>query len=68
MKSLVLAESRIPLKLMLSSADSESYYVRGGLGLTPFFFQFDERRKDPNTTISGPCSSHDLNMGFCGIK
>ena len=33
--------------------DPESF-VRGGPTLTAFFFQFDEGRMDPNTTIRGP--------------
>ena len=53
MKSLVLAESRIPLKLMLSRADPESYYVRGGPSLTPFFFSLMKKGRIQIPLLAG---------------
>ena len=38
-----------------STADPESFF-RGGPTLT-MFFKFDNRREDPNTTLSGPSSA-----------
>ena len=51
--------------LSCTCADPESF-VRGGGGRVPilttfFWFLFDEERKDPNTTISGPSTARQRN-------
>ena len=44
----------------MTCADPESF-DRGGPTLMGFFFLLDEGREDPNTTLSGPSWTHQLN-------